>query len=434
LPGSYGAGTAGNILGNRLDAAVSSRATPAQVQTELVNYGALKPTTPGATLDVNATGEAGVDWGNVGNKTTTNALTNTSIATVGTLTNAPPDSAGITTLLARIPAALFSGITSLAQWLGLLAGKQVGNATARTELRATGAGSGSFDEATDSQEALRDRGDAAWITGTPTDPWTIALPGAYGAGTAGRLIGDNVNATISSRATQTSVDTIGTNVGTINTNVTTLLARISATLFSGITSLAQWLGIMAGKQTGNATARTELRATGAGSGSFDETTDSQEALRDRGDAAWVTGSATDPWATLLPGAYAAGSAGKILGDNLDAKVSTRMPTASYVAPDNAGIAAIKAKTDTIPANPASVSDIPTAIQNADALLKRDMAAVSGEAARSPLNAFRLLRNKWSAVEIPNTLVVKKEDDATTAWTAPLTTDSAAAPITSMDPA
>jgi hypothetical protein len=52
------------------------------------------------------------------------------------------------------------------------------------------------------------------------------------------------------------------------------------TLFSGITSLAQWLGLIAGKQVGNGTARTELRATGAGSGTFDETVDSLEAGRD----------------------------------------------------------------------------------------------------------------------------------------------------------
>jgi hypothetical protein len=248
LPGAYGSGSAGNILGNRLDAAVTTRATPANVQSELVTYGGLKPTTPGATLDVNATGEAGVDWGNVGNKTTINDLTQTKIQTVGTLTNAPPDSTGVTTLLTRIPAALFSGITSLAQWLGLAMGKQTGNATARTEVRATGGGSGTFDETTDSQEALRDRGDAAWVTGAaPADPWLTLLPGGYGAGSAGNIVGNRVDATVSSRATQTSVDTIGTNVGTINTNVSTLLTRITSTLFTGITSLAQWLGIMLGQ-------------------------------------------------------------------------------------------------------------------------------------------------------------------------------------------
>jgi len=61
-------------------------------------------------------------------------------------------------------------------------------------------------------------------------------------------------------------------------------------LFSGITSIAQWLGLIAGKQTGDSTALTEIRATGAGSGGFSPTTDSLEAIRDRGDVAWITGS------------------------------------------------------------------------------------------------------------------------------------------------
>jgi len=67
---------------------------------------------------------------------------------------------------------------------------------------------------------------------------------------------------------------------TIATNVSTLLGRISSTLFAGITSLLEILGLIAGKQTGNTTARNELRGTGAGGGSFNETTDSLEALRD----------------------------------------------------------------------------------------------------------------------------------------------------------
>jgi hypothetical protein len=185
------------------------------------------------------------------------------IPTVTTLTNAPSDSSGVTTLLSRVPSGIFTGITSLAQWLGLIAGKQTGNSTARTEIRATGAGSGTFDETTDSQEAVRDRGDAAWTTatgfsthsaadvwasatrvltaatnisgpiadqvweeaiadhsgtagstaealnaaGSAGDPWTTALPGAYTSGQAGKIIGDNINATISSRATPAQVAT-----------------------------------------------------------------------------------------------------------------------------------------------------------------------------------------------------------------------------------
>jgi hypothetical protein len=51
-------------------------------------------------------------------------------------------------------------------------------------------------------------GEALSAAGTAGDPWTTALPGAYGAGTAGKIIGDNINAAISSRASQTSVDTV----------------------------------------------------------------------------------------------------------------------------------------------------------------------------------------------------------------------------------
>lgn len=54
-------------------------------------------------------------------------------------------------------------------------------------------------------------GEALGDAGAAGDPWNTALPGAYGAGTAGKIVGDNINATISSRATQTSVDDLPTN-------------------------------------------------------------------------------------------------------------------------------------------------------------------------------------------------------------------------------
>jgi hypothetical protein len=82
----------------------------------------------------------------------------------------------------RITSTLFSGITSLAQWMGLIAGKQVGNTTARTELRATGAGSGTFDETTDSLEANRDNIGTAGAGLTAADDAVITLIGVAGAG------------------------------------------------------------------------------------------------------------------------------------------------------------------------------------------------------------------------------------------------------------
>ena len=68
---------------------------------------------------------------------------------------------------------------------------------------------------------------------------------------------------------------------------------------------------------------------------------------------------------------------------------------------------------------------------ADAILKRDWSAVSGESARSVLNALRFLRNKWAISGA--TLTVKKEDDSTTAWTSTVTTAAGADPVTGNTP-
>lgn len=92
----------------------------------------------------------------------------------------------------------------------------------------------------------------------------------------------------------------------------------------------------------------------------------------------AAGSAGDPWNTALPGAYGAGSAGKIIGDNLNATVSSRASQTSVDTVDDfldTEIAAIKAKTDNLPASPAAVGSAMTLTSGerdsvADALLDR----------------------------------------------------------------
>lgn len=59
--------------------------------------GLLSPTVAGRTLDVSATGEAGLDWGNVGSKTTTNALTNTTVLIDQSAAVAQSDVSALTT-------------------------------------------------------------------------------------------------------------------------------------------------------------------------------------------------------------------------------------------------------------------------------------------------------------------------------------------------
>jgi|694.fasta_scaffold01606_34 hypothetical protein len=79
-----------------------------------------------------------------------------------------------------------------------------------------------------------------------------------------------------------------TALAAVAANVTALVTRIPATLFSGITYMSRWLGAIAGK-TADSTTRAEINLTTAGAG-YNETTDSLEAIRDRGDAAWITGA------------------------------------------------------------------------------------------------------------------------------------------------
>lgn len=67
--------------------------------------------------------------------------------------------------------------------------------------------------------------------------------------------------------------------------------------------------------------------------------------------------------------------------HIDAAITTRLPTAGYTAPDNAGISAIKAKTDNLPANPAAVGSAMTLAADAitAATLAADAAAEIGVA-------------------------------------------------------
>lgn len=127
---------------------------------------------------------------------------------------------------------------------------------------------------------------ADWATlnqGTEIYNDTVSLTDDWGDG--GRL-------DVILDANATSLTTLTSRLTAARAGYLDNLQYITSTLFSGITSFAEWIGLLAGKQTGNSTARSELRATGAGSGTFDETTDSLEAVRDRGDAEWAGGSAT----------------------------------------------------------------------------------------------------------------------------------------------
>ena len=122
------------------------------------------------------------------------------------------------------------------------------------------------------------------------DPWSAQLPNpAYGAGTAGKLISDNLNATMTS--------------------------RLAATDYVIPPNTAQI-----------AVATRDVSNASPAPGSM-------------GAAINSAASAGDPWATSLPGSYGPGTAGNLIGSNMDATISSRLASSAYVAAPSAAVVA-----------------------------------------------------------------------------------------------
>jgi mannose/fructose/N-acetylgalactosamine-specific phosphotransferase system component IIC len=347
-----------------------------------------------------------------------------------------------------------------------------------------------WDEATSGHQTAGTTGKALTDAGSAGDPWATSLPGSYVAGQAGHilasrmptgtvLVGDKTGFSLSSSQNFDNLGTLANVTNVINPVVAGVVTgSVLGNVNGSVNSVTQPVGISTGSFI-NAIADQV----------WDEALAGHLQAGSAGSALNGAGSAGDPWTTPLPGAYGAGTAGHILasrmptgtvvvGTNqdktgyslsnpqswdlignitgtitnvvnvvnpvglvtgtyisnlalLDVAVSTRSSQTSVDALDDyvdTEVAAIKAKTDNLPANPAAVSDIPTANQNADALLKRDWTAVTGEAARSVLNALRFIRNKFSTTASPGSVTVYKEDDTTVAYTKSVTTDASADPI------
>lgn len=163
-------------------------------------------------------------------------------------------------------------------------------------------------------------GNALNAAGSAGDPWSTLLPGEYGAGTAGKIVGDNLNAPVGT--IDTVVDGIATAIGNLNdfdpandtvahvTLVDTCTANtdmvsaapsaadiktameaagshLALILEDTGTTLPSTLGTIAGYiDTEIGTIITHL--TDIKGATFSGATDSLEAIRNQGDSAWIT--------------------------------------------------------------------------------------------------------------------------------------------------
>ncbi|MEI2826480.1 MAG: hypothetical protein V9F04_08715 [Dermatophilaceae bacterium] len=206
------------------------------------------------------------------------------------------------------------------------------------------------------------------------DPWTATLSG-YGAGSAGKLVYDNLNAPVSSRSSHDAPAV----AAAVWSSATRTLAN-DATLAAIKTQTDK---IVAGGAT---VAHLQPAAEAAilanlGNITADILNGNLASVAAPGNlAGTLIAAAADPWEQTGLGDYAAGSAGRLLADNLNAPVGSR---ASHTPADaaaavwsaagrtlagDANLAAIKAQTDKIVTGGAAVADLlpaaTTAIQNA----------------------------------------------------------------------
>ena len=128
--------------------------------------------------------------------------------------------------------------------------------------------------------------------------WDVLTSALTTVGSIGKLLFDNINATIGSRSSHSAADVWAVGTRTL-TSFGTLVSDIWAAVVdsAGVTTLLSRIGAFTGGSGNDVLGF--LRALGrklAGStpsdmgGTYDNTTDSLEAIRDRGDVAWITGA------------------------------------------------------------------------------------------------------------------------------------------------
>jgi len=208
-----------------------------------------------------------------------------------------------------------------------------------------------FVNTTDSLEAIRDRGDVAWITAAagPTAAviadavWDEARAGHVAAGSFGEGVASVQGSVTGSVASVTGAvgsvtGAVGSVAGNVDGNVTGSIGSLAAqakldvnaevdTALTdiGLDHLLSAAVVGADVTDNSIFARLASSAATADWDTFVNTTESLQAIRDRGDVAWITaipptvGAIADAvWDEVLAGHLTAGTTGKALDDAKDA--------------------------------------------------------------------------------------------------------------------
>lgn len=297
---------------------------------------------------------------------------------------------------------------------------------ANNPSRFDGVEGSTFDTSTDSLEAIRNRGDAAWVTG--------------GGGSLTQIL--NVQPVIPISIDLANTATV--RMGLILTNAVDDLPS-TAEITPGTISVDRKA---IGGTSWSAVVTDAAMSEQAGMVYFDEVFDTATGYAE-GDSIRVTFKSVS--VTADTNTHEICDANGIIFQTVIRETMRGTDGANTATPlDAAGIraavglatanldtqlATIDGNVDSILADTGTdgvVISAATADQIADALLNRDMSAVTVTNTRSPINALRFLRNRWAISG--TTLTVYQEDDSTSAWTGVVSTDAAAEPVTGNNPA
>lgn len=151
--------------------------------------------------------------------------------------------------------------------------------------------------------------------GSAGDPWGTALPGAYGAGSAGNILGTRLDVAVSTRSTLTAADVwaAATRSLTDKAGFSLSAAGVQA-IWDALTSALTTVGSVGKRIADNLDATVSSRLAAA-------------SYTAPPTAAQVS---TQVWTEPVPGTFPAGSAGNLAGTRLDAAVSSR---STLTAPD-----------------------------------------------------------------------------------------------------
>lgn len=400
---------------SRLPAALVSGRMDSSVGAYQSGLTPLQPTVAGRTLDVSAGGEAGIDWANIGSPTTSVAFTNTTISTSQVVASVTGNVGGnVSGSVGSI-----SGVTFPANFGAILINASghisrvtlVDTTTTNTDMRGTdGAALASVWTPT-----VAGRIDAAISTRSShsaADVWSVATR---------TLTAFNFSVTVGANNDKT-----GYSLATAPLDASGTAAAVWGASLSSYTSDTTFGGRIL--RTDQASSGNGAKVTGAGHVAADIHEIQPAVIQSTHFAA----GAVDANALAADAASQIASAVRTnlateLG-RIDATTSSRASQTSVDALTgyvDTEVAAIKAKTDNLPASPAAVGDIPTAVVIADAVLSRSVTNVEATAGEHTLCTLILAGLESS---ITGTTWTIRRTGGTTHYTKTVTTDSGAAPV------